>query len=537
MSRIVWLLFVLIFVPAQGMGACGSPGRYHGNHSSWVYFTDKDGVTFDPFVFFHSKAIERRLRHQQCLYDPADFPVNLSYIDSVRFLVDSVGYSTRWFNAVSVWASPDQLIQVSKLPFVKNIEPSHVMFYPAQALAEDDSDIVELSARRPVNIEDHIDHLEGSLFTERGFDGKDLRIAVFDAGFPGVDRHPAFAHLIRENRIVATWDFHRNREDVYRYMAHGTMVLSLLAGIRDGIPMGLATGASFLLARTEIWREPYAEEQYWLAAMEWADQHGADIINSSLGYIFHRYFPEQMDGQTSLVARAANMAARKGILVVNAAGNEGDKDSWRIIVTPADADSVLTVGAVELPSRLRASFSSTGPTADKRLKPNLVALGYVKAAGRRGYSNKQGTSFSSPLVTGFAACLWQMYPEWTNMQVFEAMEKSGSLYPYFDYDHGYGIPQASHFFQDPASIILPTFDLVRDNNHIKAILRFQVVPDHLPVQFPYLYYHIRNKEGDISQYAVVRVEQYEVLSLHVNSFLPGQRLFVHYAGHTSSWQF
>lgn len=538
MNRIIWFFSLLFFIWGTNVTADDFSAEHSAKQSSWVYFTDKDGVTFDPFSFFHPKAIERRLRHQQCLYDSSDFPLNPSYIESVRVLVDSLGCASRWFNAVSVWADPHQLDAVSKLPFVKKVEAARILFYPAQAFVDSGSDAADLSETPSADIKDHIGHMEGNLFTERMFDGKGLRIALFDAGFPGVDQHPALSHLISDDRIVATWDFHRNREDVYRYRAHGTMVLSLLAGIKDGEPMGMATGASYLLARTEIWREPFAEEQYWLAALEWADRHGADIVNSSLGYIYHRYFPEQMDGQTSLIARAAGMAARKGMLVVNAAGNEGDRESWRIIVTPADADSVLTVGAIELPSRLRASFSSLGPTADKRLKPNLVALGYVRVAGRRGYSDKQGTSFSSPLVAGFAACLWQMFPDWTNMQVFQAMERSGSLYPYFDYAHGYGIPQAGYFFQQAGSIVPPTFDIVRENNTIKAIIRLRTENNNeLIATFPYMFYHIRNQEGELLQYAVVRVEQYEVLSLNINSFKPGQRLFVHYAGHTSSWQF
>jgi subtilisin family serine protease len=294
---------------------------------------------------------------------------------------------------------------------------------------------------------------------------------------------------------MATWDFYSKSPDVFRKNAHGTMVMSLIGGMYDSIPMGLAPGAEYLLARTETWREPFVEEKYWLAAAEWADQLGADIISSSLGYTYHRYFPEQMDGKTSLVAFAADMAVQKGMLVVNAAGNDGDKKSWKIICTPADAPGVLSVGALEYPSLLRASYSSKGPTADGRLKPEVSALGSVYVATAMSFGFRFGTSFACPLVSGFAACVMQLHPEWTNIQVLESLRQSASLYPYFDFSHGFGTPKASYFFSDPAIEVQPTFDFIIDGNQLKIVARLsdtEIIENILGK--PYVYYHIRDAQ-------------------------------------------
>lgn len=167
----------------------------------------------------------------------------------------------------------------------------------------------------------------------------------------------------------------------------------------------MASNAEFLLARTEVNAEPFAEEEWWLAAAEWAGKNGAHIINSSLGYTYHRYFPEQMDRKTSLVARAANMAASKGIIVVNAMGNDGD-NSWKAVGTPADADTVLSVGSVDPYKEYKINFSSFGPTVDGRMKPNVTNSGFAAVAVKKDkLGNAHGTSFASPLISGFVACI------------------------------------------------------------------------------------------------------------------------------------
>jgi serine protease AprX len=592
MLRFTILLFFLVFtqshsIRGQGSGFSQLPGKGMGgeemfrtemavqelaseempsggkNNGYWVYFKDKPTEGFDPFLFFDPKAIERRLRHGQCLYDPIDIPVSPAYLETVSALSDSTCVVSRWLNAVFVYARPTGADRLAKLPFVRLVElaastgqfallgtddpgknedgPEDSGHDPADREGGPgplDTGRRQLSAAQVEALRTQIDHMQGRFFADNGFDGNGIRIALFDGGFPGVDTHPAFEHLRAGGRIRETWDFHRNRSDVYRNNAHGTMVLSMITGIYDGHMMGLATGADFLLARTEIRREPFFEEKYWLAAAEWADRLGADIINSSLGYIYHRYFPEEMDGQTSLVAQAARIATRKGILVVNAAGNERENARWRVVITPADVDSVMSVGAVSHPSMLRASYSSVGPAADGSTKPNLVAMGNVVLASSRGIVSRQGTSFAAPLVTGFAACLWEKFPGFTNMELFEALQRSGSLYPYFDYSHGYGVPGASVFFEGYPGNSIPTFDLTEQVEGLMIHLRTNPLQAGAPPDNErYLYYQVLDRDGRIVQYFVVMMEQSDRLVLDTANFVSGQKVRFHFEGYTASWVF
>lgn len=538
MKKLLVYIFVVLLFPVSSLGRPAVKEHFPVTRSGdWVFFSDKKGVDFDPYTFFDPKAIERRQKLGLSLFDTLDYPVSDAYLHRLGDYVDSVGLVSRWFNAAYVYASALQISEVEQLAFVDSVRPASLRLLLASN--EKDTDEHALLAKADTALlNTQLRHMSGTMFHENNYFGQGVRIAVFDAGFRGVKTHPAFTHLVDDGRIIATYDFHRQRENVYVSSTHGTMVLSAIAGLLDGQPMGLAPGAEFLLARTEIRREPLAEEKYWLAAVEWADQHGADIINSSLGYIYHRYYPEEMDGQTSLVARAAHIAARKGILIVNSAGNQGNDEHWRIIVTPADADSVLTVGALDYPSMLRASYSSLGPTADGRMKPNVSALGSVVATSRRQLAKPQGTSFASPLVTGFAACLMQMYPTWSNMDIFNAIERSATLYPYYDYAHGHGVPQASNFFNQNAGFRMPTFDIIAGNDSIKIILRERIGQGDQPnaakiVENKYLYYHKRNADGTIARYYVVDLEDADKISIARDAFNDGQQLFIHFNGYTS----
>ncbi len=536
--NIVWVLLLAVVFPGpSGAQSAWFLPEAEATENVWVFLTDKEGVDFDPHAFFHPKAIERRLRHAQDLFDALDFPVREDYLQTISGMVDSLDVVSRWFNAVSVYATPRQLAAIGQLAFVDRIEPMTLNLVPA-GLAEEESIISGFTTKEMELLLAHTAHLKGRWFHKNGFDGHGIRIAIFDAGFPGVDNHPAFKDIRSENRIVATRDFVRNQQGVFHKNSHGTSVMSVIGGRIDSIPIGLATGAEFLLARTETWTEYFSEEKNWLAAVEWADQHGADIINSSLGYTRHRYFPEDMDGNSSLVARAAAIAFQKGILIVNAAGNDGTTESWKIIGTPADAPEVLSVGAVDFPSLLRANYSSRGPTADGRLSPSVSALGTVYAAGKTGFKRTQGTSFASPLLAGFAACLWQMHPEWTNQQVFDAMQQSATLFPYFDYSHGYGIPQADYFFRNKSLEIQPTFDFEITKDTLKVMSRLKTFNETgLDRQDRYLYYQVRDASDRIMEYSVLLATETEVLELSLGDFEPGQKILVHLAGYTSAWTF
>ncbi len=529
-------LFFLFPLPLVYAGEPPLPGK-EGSVACWVFFSDKKEVSFDADDYFHPAAIARRLNHGLDIYDSLDLPVREDYLQQVDHVVDTIRMVSRWFNAVRVMARPMQIVKLEEMPFVRKVLISNMQSYPASVdTAETLSS--QLSPEWLLKLNAQIQSMEGLLFHQNDVDGKGIRIAIFDGGFPGVDTHPVFEHMIKNKRIAATWDFHRNTENVFDHMQHGTQVLSVLGGRYHDVPMGLATGAEYLLARTEMWREPFFEEEYWLAAMEWADRHGAHIINSSLGYSYQRYFPEDMDGETSLVAQAAAIAFSKGMLIVNSAGNSGVDVSWRIVSTPGDSPDVLTVGALSYPGLLPASYSSRGPTADGRMKPNLSAIGNVVVAAQQGFADPSGSSFSSPLVAGFAACVWQMHPQWTNKQLFEALEQSGHLHPYYDFDQGYGLPQAGYFFSPPGSLTNKSFEFVVEQQNLKVMVRNIISEKQQddPLN-DYLYYHIQNARGELEQYFVVLAQQQEVLSLSLDDFQPGQKLMVHYRGFTASWTF
>lgn len=480
----------------------------------WVFFTDKPEVdAFDPYTFFDQKAIDRRIKHHVDLYDVTDVPVSTDYVNQVQTITGNTKVVSRWFNAMCCYATDNQKTAIASLPFVREVKTvsSIEKFCTGMTSLGTDSSFIP-DADDLDFLKAQTDRMGADIFTNNQVTGKGVRVAIFDVGFKSYKTNPAFEHIRKENRIIKTYNFVQKKEDVDNGGTHGTFVMSCVGGIINGQQMGLATDAEFLLARTETWTEFYSEEENWLAAAEWADKNGADVINSSLGYTFHRYFREDMNGETSLVSKAANMAARKGIVVVNSAGNEG-ASQWKNIGTPADADSVLSIGGIHPNTGIHTSFSSFGPTWDKRLKPNVTAYGHVIGAGPKGISETQGTSFSGPLVAGFVACAIQTRPGYTNMQLFKEIEKSGDLYPYFDYAHGYGVPQARHFFEMPVKP-RPTFVIDVDNTTINIELdttgwahglgkEKNKIGDRY-VQWPdYVFYHIENEKGYLDKYFVV----------------------------------
>ncbi len=360
------LLLFLFFV---GLSCSG----FTQESKFWVFFTDKDGMEFDPYEYFDVKAIERRQNLGLSLFDVTDFPVNPNYIESVNNLVNESSHHSRWFNSLAVICTPGQIQEVEKLDCVKNIKAfpktsMEISRYMEYNDPRSDSLIKYQTAR-----------MGRSDFQKAGIDGTGIRVAVLDAGFTDADINPSFEHLRAGNKIVDTYDFVKNETDVYHGSYHGTSVLSCITGVylndsgrKD--TLGLATGSNFLLARTEkALMEVFSEEENWLAAVEWCDKNGADVINSSLGYTGNRYLYDDMNGENTLVSRAGNLAARKGILVVNSAGNDGAGE-WNFIGAPADADSVLAVGGLYPWSGVQTSFSSVGPTFDFRTKPNVCLL-------------------------------------------------------------------------------------------------------------------------------------------------------------------
>ena len=281
-----------------------------------------------------------------------------------------------------------------------------------------------------------------------GFRGEGMHIAVLDAGFPGVNVIPAFQPLFQQNRLLSTFDVVRGGTSVYDIDSHGTWVLSTMAAYQPNAFIGTAPNASYHLIRTEDNRgtESPVEEAYWLIGAEYADSVGVDIINSSLGYRDFdnpdfSYSYSQMDGNTALSTRAADLASAVGILVVNSAGNSGNNAAWPYVSAPADGDSVLSVGAVDSLG-VRIGFSSVGPTADGQIKPNLATQGSQTAIiDPSGFIGRgSGTSFASPVLAGMAAGFWQANPTLTAQQVRQYLELSGSQASAPDNLLGYGIP-------------------------------------------------------------------------------------------------
>lgn len=502
----------------------------------WVFLKDKQGVTFDPHEYFHPKAIERRVRNNVPLIDSTDFPLNHAYVTQIDNLVDSVKTELRWLNAMVVYGSSEQLAAVSELYFVKHIAQARL--YTATPLAAEKENKMDiLSSDDQALLELQTKRMGGDVFAEKQIDGKGVRVAIFDTGFPDADTHSAFDHIRNDNRIIKTFDFVRNKENVYHGNSHGLSTFSCVGGKYGDINIGLATGAEFLLARTErAFNEPFSEEENWMKAAEWADQNGADIISSSLGYTSERYFYEDMNG-SSYIAKTAKKAFEKGILVVNSMGNEGTND-WKFVITPADVPEVLSIGGTDPSSGYHTSFSSYGPTYDYQLKPNVTALGHVMAASTDGgLKQTQGTSFSCPLVAGFAACVLQLHPEYTVQELFTRMEESGDLHPYFDYAHGYGVPQATGLFY--AARPSRTFTVENKDDYLSIEVQSayvsmanQLLEDEQHKGYQkYLYYHIENSEGYISDYYVI-IPDKTPLIISKLKFPDARKVRIHFYGFT-----
>lgn len=573
----VTCLGALAGAPAARAQPAAPPVRY------WVALADKNGVAFDPRAYFSAPAQARRVRQHLPAFEESDRPVRADYLARIRAAVDTVTLVSRWFNAVAVRATPAQAAALGSLPGVHTVAAwpqqsarpavaARRVGSPARQKLADEPPYISpedyLLARRQTAV------LGAPAWQRASLDGRGLRIALFDVGFRGVDGHPAFAALRARHGIVATHDFLANRPDVYRGGSHGTEVLGCLAGRLPGGPgpgqaagpaLGLAPAADYLLARTErALRETLSEEEAWLAAAEWADREGADIINSSLAYTEQRYFPEEMNGRRSVVARAAALAARKGMLVVCAAGNDGDTD-WVRIGTPADADSVLAVGGLDPDTGLHLAFSSVGPSADRRVKPDVSAFGVVLSTTPGGdYERLEGTSFAAPLVAGFAACAWQQRRSLTAAQLYGQLRAAGDLYPYFDYASGYGLPRADFFLaRGPVGPVGPTFDFVPNDSLVAVVLRpaaamrpAQELPlvaelpeapgpplpgglaPTLGLEFdfpPHLYWHLADRRGVLRRYEVRAVTQRLVLQVPRRLLRGGDTLRVEFKGYTAAY--
>jgi serine protease AprX len=486
-----------------------------GQEGYWVFLKDKHNVTFDPYTYFDSKAIERRIRENISLTDSSDFPLNQSYVEVVHSLSDSVCGQSRWFNAVACELFPDQVWKIEALDFVKEVR---AMGWAANTCAFENALPFSKRSEELNILKAQTKRMGADLLWEKGYTGKGVRIAIFDVGFSGLKEDLAFKDILANEQIRATYDFVNDKKYVFDYNSHGTTVMSCIGGVYNDIPMGCAKDAEFVLARTEVSRfEWKIREERWVLSLEWADKWGADIVNSSLGYAFQLYFPHQMDGKSSIISIAANLAFSKGILVVNSAGNEGTS-YWEVICAPGDADSVLTVGGIDPWQGYHNDFSSYGPTSDLRMKPNVCSFGWAAVSHATQFELASGTSFASPLVAGFAACIRQMHPDWTVEQLFHEIQCSGDLAPYYDYAHGFGVPNAQYFLKSD-SLPLPTFRAYyaystgqfkfeplkdfKESDSFEKIKKDFLSDKKYERRLPYLYIHFEDKNGMLVKYKVI----------------------------------
>ena len=419
------------------------------DYKYWIELTDKTGTPFSidrPEEFLSPEALGRRQR-QNIPIRENDLPVSPAYIDSLEAMGLHILYSSKWFNAAVVQTSDSLLSQKLQLKnFVSDIQ----LLFNSLLYADDQEKVTAEASLNgdPVygNSFKQISLIHGDHLHDQGYRGKGMTIALLDAGFYSADSLHAFDSLWTGGQILGWKDFVDPASDVFTESSHGMNVLSIIGGNIPGELVGTAPEANFWLIRSEdTYHETRLEEANWLAAAEFADSAGADIINSSLGYsLFNdslqNYSYMDMDGNTTLVTKAADMAARKGILVVSSAGNEGTTN-WKYITAPADGDSVLAVGAVDT-NAVIAAFSSYGPSYDLRVKPNTLALGRQTVIYRANDSIGlgSGTSFSAPVISGMAACLWQKYPLVTNFELLQVIEQCSDRYNSPDPHYGFGLP-------------------------------------------------------------------------------------------------
>jgi serine protease AprX len=416
-------------------------------HKYLVYFTDKSASPFstnNPSQFLSSRSIQRRV-NQGIAITSRDLPVNPAYIDSVKSKGATVWYTSRWFNAALVLADSLQMAAVKALGCVQNSSKVNRIGSSASPQGSQAVEKINSSPAYGSSL-NQISMLGADVMHSEGFHGEGMQIAILDAGFQNANVLSNFDSLFFNNQILSTYDFVSNENNVFDNDEHGTMVLSTLGAYAAGQLIGTAYKASYHLIRTEdAASESLIEEFNWLLGAEYADSAGADIISSSLGYTTfddpstnHTY--ADLDGKTTMVTRAANMAASAGIVVVNSAGNEGS-NSWKYIVAPADSDSVLAIGGVDASANY-VSFSSQGPSASGHIKPDLAAkaLGTTVSNASNAVVGASGTSFACPLVAGLAAGVWQAYPNLNSFQVRDLLKRSGSRECHPDDFLGYGIP-------------------------------------------------------------------------------------------------
>ena len=420
----------------------------------WVHFTGKTeapGYVHSleaPEAFLSDRSLERRAA-QGIALDETDLPVAAAYVEAVEAVPGfEVVLESKWLNAVTVRAadSTASTEALSALPFVAEVRSVAVWAgdaRPPEAAAPRGPEVAPSEYGKGWVA---LNQLNGQALHALGYRGSGKWIAVLDAGYDAADRLPVFDRAFAEGRIVEGIDAMRSQGGLFAHHRHGTSVLGTMAAWWPDSLIGTAPDATYVLYRTEdAYSEYLIEEDYWVVAAEHADSLGVDLMNTSLGYSLFddpemNHSWDDLDGQTTHIARGMSLAASKGILCVTSAGNSGNS-AWHRITTPADAHDILAVGAVDA-NGTHASFSGFGPSADGRVKPEVMALGVAAAYPTHDTLVKtgNGTSFASPILCGLAACLWESAPHATAADVRWAIRTSAHLATVPNDSMGYGIP-------------------------------------------------------------------------------------------------
>lgn len=469
---------------------------YAQTEDAWIFLKDKpESATFlaNPITMVSNRSIERRDK-QNISFDEKDVPIDANYYNQLKNEENiTVLGKSKWLNAIHIQGEVSNIRDLlSKYNFVESIEFANkslntsgkkrgksLAFNHQNKFSNVSTDFTYGSA------ENQITMLKGDYLHKNGLTGTGQIIAVIDAGFPNVNTLDAFKRIRDNNQILGGYNFADRNDDFYTRNSHGTHVLSTIAGYKENEFVGTAPDAKFYLFISEIAEtETVLEETLWVEAAERADSLGVDVINTSLGYTTfdnpnHSHTYEDMDGKTTFISRGAEIGASRGLILVNSVGNEGS-GSWKFLVAPADAPSVISVGAVN-ESRDIASFSSFGPTVDNRIKPEILAKGVSSAvinysSGEIATSN--GTSFSSPIMAGLIACLNQLTYNATKSQqqinhftttLREAIYESSDRYTNPTDQYGYGIPN----FENAYAIYWSKVASIENHN----LLNLEVYPN------------------------------------------------------------
>ncbi|MFC0876486.1 S8 family serine peptidase [Saccharicrinis sp. FJH2] len=464
-------LLIILFFLSLTLNSQGQNKKY------LVWLHDKNGTEYSlehPEKYLSQRSLQRRL-NQNVRIDSLDIPVLSNYVNIIRNLGVDIRCTSRWLNTVTVMTDDTLIVkQIQQLSFVDSVNLTWIE--PRLKSAK-----MKFETLSPATFDygtsiDQIVMHNGQEMHAMGFTGKGKWIAVLDAGFYHVNELPAYDSLWMNNQILLTKDFVNPGGDIFETHSHGMAVLSIMGGNIPGYLIGTAPGASYMLIHTEDAASEYpVEMDYWIAGAEFADSVGADIINSSLGYSEFddpsmSYTQHDLNGKNIRVTRGADIAVSKGILVVNSAGNEGNK-VWKSIIGPADGKKVLAVGSVNKDSTY-TYFSSRGPTADGRIKPDVAANGYHTVVqltnGTVGTGN--GTSFSSPVMAGMSACLWQAFPRKTAPQIRDLIISFSNRYTVPNDSVGYGIPNIYQAWLEESKKETERFSIIKvyPNPAVKA---------------------------------------------------------------------